>query len=222
VDRIRHLLDAPDPVVWLFTGDSVTQGGRHLHGWRSYPELFGERVRIELGRTRDVVVNTAVGGWQVGDVAGDLHRSVTRFAPDVVLLGLGLNDSRHESAGVAGFAERYRDLCRRIADAGALPVPQTPNGGLPTSAPFVRPHLPAYADAIRGVAADLGLPLVDHFAVWQAADAPVDGEPGLMEHWMSQGCHPNGHGHRVMAHTVFRALGIFDPASPTCRLDVPG
>lgn len=217
MERVRALLSRDEPVVWLFAGDSVTAGGRHTAGGRSFGELFNERVRCELGRSRDVVVNTAVGGWQVTDVAGDFERSVARFAPDVVFIGLGLNDSRHEEAGVPAFRTAYGDLCRRITDTGAIPVPQTSNTGVVTAAPFVRAHLSSYVAAVREVAAEQGLPLVDHHSVWSAAE-----ETGtLPEQWMSEGCHPNAHGHRVMAHTIFEALGIMDPASPTCRLFAP-
>jgi len=217
VQRIQQLLSSTEPVVWLFTGDSVTAGGQHTAGGRTASELFGERVRVELGRKRDVIVNTAVGGWQVTNVADDFERSVARFSPDVVFIGLGLNDSRHEESGVPAFRTAYAELCRRISEAGALPVPQTSNIGLATGAPFVRAHLASYVAAVREVAAEQGLPLVDHHAVWSAAD-----EAGsLAEQWMSEGCHPNAYGHRVMAHTIFETLDILDPASPTCRLYAP-
>lgn len=217
MERIRTLLSRSEPVVWLFAGDSVTAGGRHTSGGRSFSELFNERVRVELGRTRDVVVNTAVGGWQVTDVAGDFERSVARFAPDVVFLGLGLNDSRHETAGVPTFRANYAELCRRITDLGALAVPQTANIGLPSGAPFLAPYLASYVAAVREVAAEQQLPLVDHYAVWSAA-----AESGtLAEQWMSEGCHPNEYGHRVMARTIFEAIGIADPASATGRLFIP-
>src|SRR5580698_4140403 len=57
-DAIRALLKGKEHVVWLITGDSITHGALHTCGWRSYPELFGERVRWELYRVRDIVINT--------------------------------------------------------------------------------------------------------------------------------------------------------------------
>ena len=46
----------------MFTGDSITHGALHTMGWRSYPEHFAERVRWELGRMRDIVINTGISG----------------------------------------------------------------------------------------------------------------------------------------------------------------
>src|SRR5262245_38050003 len=52
---IKQLLARPEPVTWVFTGDSITHGALHTRGWRSYPEHFAERVRWELKRMRDIV-----------------------------------------------------------------------------------------------------------------------------------------------------------------------
>jgi lysophospholipase L1-like esterase len=59
---VKALLAGSAPIVWVFTGDSVTQGGVHTMGWRSYSELFHERVRQELSRVQDTVINTGVNG----------------------------------------------------------------------------------------------------------------------------------------------------------------
>ena len=71
--RIKRLLSADAPVKWLFYGDSITHGARHTYGFRDYTELFAERVRFELGRRLDVVLNTAVGGQRVlSPLSGEL------------------------------------------------------------------------------------------------------------------------------------------------------
>ena len=43
------LADKKQPITWLFTGDSITHVAKHTGGYRSYPELFSERIRWELG-----------------------------------------------------------------------------------------------------------------------------------------------------------------------------
>src|SRR5665647_1822505 len=57
LERIKELLRQKNPLKWLFTGDSITAGVEHTHGYRSYPEIFGERIRWEMGRPRDIVIN---------------------------------------------------------------------------------------------------------------------------------------------------------------------
>ena len=37
----------------------------------------------------------------------------------------------------------------------------------------------------------------------------------------THGCHPNEYGHRVLAHAIFRAVGLWDPASRVCQYFVP-
>src|SRR5690348_15954016 len=69
--EIRALLSRNQPVVWVFTGDSVTHGALHTSGWRSYPELFAERVRWELHRFRDIVINSGVSGDTTGELLKD-------------------------------------------------------------------------------------------------------------------------------------------------------
>lgn len=214
--RARDVVARPEPLVWSFVGDSVTAGEWHTWGGRAYPELVHERLR-ELDRRRDGVVDTAVSGWRVTDVAADLDVVCLRYRPDVVVVGTGLNDTRGGAEGVADFVRDYRTLVERIrAETEALVVVQTPNGTLPTAPEHVVAHLPAYADAVRQVAADTGAVLVDHARAWEAA-----GEDSTF-HWLGHGCHPNAYGHRAMARTFLEAFGMWDPsASRTCRLTIP-
>ncbi|MPV36467.1 SGNH/GDSL hydrolase family protein [Georgenia subflava] len=210
------VLDAEQPLVWSFVGDSVTAASWHTWGSRGFAELFHERLR-ESGRTRDGVVNTAVSGWQVTDLADQLELVCLRYRPDVVVIGTGLNDTRGGADGAPDFARRYRDVVQRIrAETGALVVTQTPNGTLPTGPEHVLEHLPAYVEAIRAAAAELGTVLVDHHAVWEATDV------SSTYHWLGHGCHPNAFGHRAMARTLMETFALWDPASSrTCRLTIP-
>ena len=213
--RAVDVLRNERPLVWSFVGDSVTAASWHTWGSRGYPELFHERLR-ELGRTRDGVVNTAVSGWQVGDIAADLDTVCLRFRPDVVVIGTGLNDTRGGPDGVGAFMERYRHVVGRIRqETGALVVVQTPNGTLPTAPKHVVAHLDTYVEAVRELAADLDAVLVDHAHVWASTDE------SSTFHWLGHGCHPNAYGHRAMARTLMQAFGAWDPTSRTCRLTIP-
>src|SRR5580704_17629260 len=62
VGGVKELLAGKEPVAWVFTGDSITHGALHTKGWRSYPEHFAERVRWEMKRMRDIVINTGISG----------------------------------------------------------------------------------------------------------------------------------------------------------------
>jgi lysophospholipase L1-like esterase len=220
MDRVRKLLDSPQPVKWVFYGDSITEGARHTFGWRGYTELFEERVRAELNRRRDVVINTAISGDNSRDLLADFNWRVGQFAPHVVFVMIGMNDASPERPVTPElFRANVTELCQRILQLPAVPVLQTtclpqPND---TYAPRTA-NLLALMDVLRDIATAEKLPLIDHTQHWQAA---IRENPHRAYFWMNNICHPNQFGHRAFAHEIFRALGIFEATSFACRLFVP-
>lgn len=215
-ERIANLLTADTPIKWVFAGDSITHGAYHTFGHRDYVEHFAERVRWEKGRGRDGIITTGVSGWRITHIAEDLEWSVLQYAPQVVSINVGMNDSVEGPAGVEKFGEVYRDVLDRILKANdtalILHAPNTiyhtPNG--------IREHVALYAEEVRKIAATYEAVLVDHEKDWLEAK----GRQALM-YWLSDEIHPNEYGHRAMAHTLFRELDLFDPKSFVCRLFVP-
>ncbi len=202
---------------WVFTGDSITHGAAHTLGWRDYTELFSERVRWELRRTRDIVIKTGISGWTVADLETDLDWNVLQFRPDCVSLMFGMNDCTRGPENLVAFHETYRRVIARLqAETGAAILLHTPNWTLPTGGEARVANLPAYREVILDVAAKAGVPCLDHFPEWVAA-----AERGVLDHWLAHGCHPNEYGHRVFAQRLFRALGIWDESSWSCQLMVP-
>src|SRR5690554_6909862 len=86
---LKQMLKKKEPNIWLFTGDSITHGAKHTHGHRSYPEVFQERVRWEISRVRDIVINTGISGNAAGDILSDFEWRVARFHPDAVSVMVG-------------------------------------------------------------------------------------------------------------------------------------
>lgn len=204
-ERLREVLGGP-PVTWTFIGDSITQGVVHTHGRRSFVELFAERVRGELGRLGDAVINSGVSGSTAQDVLGEFHWRAARFAPDVLFVMYGTNDMLDADEGVRGFRFRLDQIVQAGRDVGATVVLQTPP---PVLAEAVRtPELMAgYAAAVREVAESLGVVLVDHAAAWERA-ATAAGVEVAPADWLDDAVHPSARGHQVMARTLLQALGI--------------
>jgi lysophospholipase L1-like esterase len=204
--------DAP-PATWLFTGDSITHGALHTFGWRTYTELFAERLRFELRRPQDMVINTGISGDRCAGLIDRWEWRVARFQPSVVSVMMGMNDC---TAG-AGGRESYRANLNSIVDRiQAIPkcVPLLHTMNAITRLEPGRSDLPAYVDIVRDVAMRRQVPLVDHYAEWEKAN---------YYQWLGDGTiHPNEYGHRVFANRIFRELEIFDPNSYTCKLIVPG
>jgi lysophospholipase L1-like esterase len=208
--RITALLKRPEPVTWVFAGDSITHGALHTYGGRDYTEHFSERLRFEMMRGRDVVIKTGISGWALANFLPDIEWSCLRHRPDVVSINFGLNDCRGGAAGVARFREDYRAVLARLRAADAAIVLHTPNGVLPADE-MRTANMPPYLDAIRELASEADCVLVDHWAQWK----------GCISYWLSDPAHPTDLGHRAMAHTLLRELGMWDDKSEVCRLFVP-
>lgn len=199
--RLRELLDRGHPLTWVFTGDSIVQGLVHTHGARCWVEHVHERIRGEVGRRLDVVVNTGVAGWTAPLVLDALDQLALRFDPHVVSVGLGMNDAGQGPGGRGRFASDLAALSARVTDTGAALVLHTPS----LADPDVPGHeaLAAYTDAVREVAAATGAILVDHARHWRAHFGPT---PPLA--WLDDPFHPNALGHREMAGLTLAALGL--------------
>jgi acyl-CoA thioesterase I len=206
--EISRRLHSARPLTWVFVGDSITHGVG-TEGWRSFVEHFAERVRTELERVDDVVVNTGISGNRTGDVLAGFDARIRRFRPDVVVVMLGTNDSVEGPPGRTAFRQHLDEIVARVRGTGALPVLQVPPP-VDTSAAAERNDLASYADIVREVAEAGEVVLVDHRAHWlQAGDGQAPPQ------WLADEIHPNARGHLEMARTIFRRLHIFDPGSPT-------
>lgn len=186
-------------------------------GWRSYPEHFAERVRWELRRLRDVVINTGISGDRTGGILAEIDWRALRFQPDVVSIMFGMNDCSAGPNGHDTFRKNLNTIVDKTIAAGAIPLLNTPNTVYVKNAGG-RGDLPAYAQIIKDVATERKLALVDHWDHWRTTKPDQE---GLLPWLEDKSIHPGVYGHREFAKLIFRVLGIFDPASPTCKLEVP-
>lgn len=199
----------PEPMTWVFAGDSITHGCFHTHGARNYVEHSTELLRHQSGRSSDVVVNVGVSGWRVPDLLADFDFRLGRLAPDVVVLMLGTNDATAGETQVGAFASDLERLALRIRDLGATLVLQVPP--LLRGEPSGRTAMPMYCDAVRDVAERLAVPIVDHARDWEQHFTDA-----ALREWLDDDIHPNAAGHLRMARTLTTALGAHgDPLSLT-------
>lgn len=217
VDGIQQLLKSPEPLTWVLTGDSITHGALHTKGWRSYPEHFAERVRWEMRRVRDVVINTGISGDRTGGLLKDMQWRALRFQPDVVSVMLGMNDCTAGAAGRDTFRTNLLAIVEKTLGAGAIPLLHAPNTIYVKNAGG-RADLEAYAEIVRQVADSQKVALVDHWQHWQKTKPDQE---ALLPWLEDRSIHPGVYGHREMAKLTFRVLGIYDEQSPTCQLEVP-
>lgn len=214
LDRISGLLKTKDPLIWLFTGDSITHGAKHTHGYRSYPEIFAERFRYELGRYRDIVINTGISGNTTQSILGDFDWRVSQFKPTVVSLMIGTNDCSKKEISLEVFERNLDSLLTMIRELNAIPIFHTPNVIIKEKAPG-RERLSEYVAVMQNFTRKKEVILVDNYTYWQNA-IQSQGETAIFKNWLNDPLHPNGAGHSEIARMMFKTLSIFDPKASTC------
>lgn len=215
---LKVLFASKEPLIWVFTGDSITHGALHTYGWRSYVEHFQERVRFEMKRYTDIVINTGItGDTMKGILARDEWR-MFQFKPHVISLKIGMNDCRDGEKGLTFFKESLEKLVEKTQNKKIQLLLNTPNL-IQFELDKARQSLPLYVEAIREIATKHKLPLVDHYEYWLKETKGA----ARLQMWLNDGSiHPNNFGHIVLARTMFQDLGIFDEKSIVCnRLFVP-
>lgn len=217
--NIQKMLSSKEPIIWLFTGNSITHGALHTNGFRSYSEHFAELIRYEKRRMRDFVINTGISGAFVPELVNDFDHRIKRFYPGIVSVMIGMNDAGKGEKGRDTFRIYLSTLIDKIREIGAIPVLHTPNPVYPYhKSSEARKDLPNYTEIIRNLAAEKRIILVDHYRHWQ--ETKKSDEELLL--WINdRSIHPNEFGHREFAKLLFKSLGLFSKESPTCNLFVP-
>ncbi|MGW2108878.1 GDSL-type esterase/lipase family protein [Streptomyces sp. NPDC001948] len=217
--RISTVLNSDTPATWVVTGDSITHGALHTHGWRSYPEHWTERVRWELGKpkNRDFVIDSGVSGATSAELVARFGERVTAFSPRVVSIMIGTNDIATSGLGPEAYRANLVSLVGSVRALPGSPVPvlQSPNPVDPAKWPG-RVGLSRYAQVMGEVAAAQNVVFVDQYSDW------LNGNGGQVPlSLLNDGLHPNERGHHRLALKMIKDLRVFDPGSRVCSLRVP-
>lgn len=207
----------PKPGGIFMFGDSTTAP-------RGSTKVYAARVADALqsiGSTLSVY-NAGVPSNTTRDARKRLQSDVLRYPPRIVVMQFGINDSAidvwhkppatESRVPVEDFIANYRALIAEAQKAKAKVVLMTTNPlrwtgklrelyGKPPYNPdaedgFESPTLARYNDAIRDLAKELKLPLVDVRAAYPefAAKHKVS-----IDEMLSDGMHPNDLGHQLVA-----------------------
>ena len=201
------------PWIWLFFGDSITHGAAHTHGFRSFPEIFAERIRWELKLRKDLIINSGISGRTCVELLNDDYEHlVRRHQPQVVFVLIGTNDiARYNDSEL--FRQYLTELVDRLRSEGSIPVMQTctPVLKVEDNESYILRYnkLPLYNSVIRKIAEQKSVILVDYAAHWQKI-AP---DENSLKRLLGEAIHPGGAGHLEMAKEIFRTLGIYDADS---------
>lgn len=213
--RIKAIIEGKEPANWVFTGNSITQGVKHTHGLRGYSEIFSERIRWELQRPYDFIINTAISGHTTQNLVNDFDKRITRFNPKVVILMIGTNDAAEErNISIEKFGDNLMQLIDQIRAIEAIPLIMSPNIIITEKSPE-RSRLYQYIEKMSEVVNAKNVIYVDNWSLWGTElQQKYNGE--VFKELLNDPLHPNGYGHKEIAVALFKELSIFDPNAPTC------
>ncbi|MHC4872019.1 MAG: SGNH/GDSL hydrolase family protein [Planctomycetota bacterium] len=214
MQKIKDMLAGERPLTWLFYGDSITHGFMHVNGFRDYTELFAERVKGEMFRRQDVIINTAISGNTTRQLIESFESRVTRFRPDAAFLMIGMNDSADKhNLDINEYSSNLDTLISNFQNIGTELILQTSQPIIEGQAADREDAYPKYMKVVREKSKLHDLYLIDHYNYWLEQDQWI--------RWMNNAYHPNEYGHRVMANYIFTKLDINDNEKQTCRLYYP-
>ena len=193
---------------FLAFGDSITYGrcGPAPNECPAYAVRLEELLRTRYTAQSFSVLNVGIPGETASHAASSslpagedrLPTALDTYTPEVLLLMEGTNDL---NAGEA-FATRALDALEDMIDLArsrgitvfiATIAPIAPGGASNSTIPLVAP----FNAAIRDIASQRGVPLVDIYAAL-ASDIP--------RFYSGNDLHPTAEGHRVMGETFYAAI----------------
>jgi lysophospholipase L1-like esterase len=214
LSMVSNLLEGNNQLIWLFIGDSVTQGAKHTWGFRSYSEIFSERIRWEMGRNSDFIINAGINGGNSKTLLNNFEWGVAQFNPTVVFIMCGLNDCQPNGIRLSDFDKNIYSLIKKIRALGAIPILQTPNyineESLYKYNYKGRNGIRRYIAQIRKAACENKIILIDHWEFWSKNN---------YKNWLDDPLHPNYRGHVEISKLIFKEISIYDPNFFTCSFN---
>jgi GDSL-like Lipase/Acylhydrolase family len=197
------LRTSQSPLTWVLVGDSFLPTGAGARQWPGLVELFTSGLRSRLRPPFDPIVDACMSECRVRDVLDAFHDRIQQRNPSVVILFCGAADSADGMSSISQFENSLLQIARRLKDEGVLLVLNTsPVPHHTSDDPLAATHM-VYAETVRGIAAELDLPLVDHRRDWEQFAIP----PCEYGSWYEfDGRLPSAFGHRQIALKLLSVL----------------
>lgn len=210
LDEARNM---PKPPVIVAFGDSVTRGVRPgVTERQTFRSILQEQLRKKDIRAE--VVDAGMGSDTTASGLARLEQDVLREKPKLVIIMFGINDAAMVDGGpvarteprvsLDAYRNNLRTMVTEIRKSGAKVLLCTPT---PMSRKYVYSDVGAYArqsdmnfqlrnyaQAARDLAAELKLPVLDTFNLFEQS-------PERMQ-LIEDGCHPYVQGHAIIAEAM--------------------
>jgi sialidase-1 len=207
----------PKPGGIILFGDSTTAPRGSLKVYATHVAAALQSIGSPLG-----VYNAGIGGNTTIAAVKRLRSDVLAYKPRVVVMQFGINDSAVEvwrkppatgpRVSLDAFIQNYRSMITDVQQQGAKVILMTSNPlrwtpklkemyGKPPYNPaaedgFDSPLLASYNEALRKLAAEMKVPLVDIHAAYPAFAAK---NKTTLDGLLLDGMHPNDLGHQLVA-----------------------
>lgn len=208
IEQVRRRLKIGEPTRIVCFGDSITGAYYHTGGQRAWCEMLGLALQQAHPHANIEMINAGISGHTTVNALARIESDVLAKQPHLVVVMFGMNDVTR--VPLEQFRENTRSITSRCLDSGSAVVLCTPNSVYENPA---RPNerLAEFSQAVRQVAMDLKLPLVDCFAEWKQLR---NDDPTRWMLMMSDTIHPNMNGHRRFAEMITKTV-----AGQTVSLD---
>jgi lysophospholipase L1-like esterase len=193
------------PVKIITLGDSITKGVRT---GVAAEETFAALLQAELRKRKIAaeITNVGIGGERTDQALQRLEKDVIAQEPQLVTIMYGTNDSyvdqgeREPRLTQQQFRDNLAQIVKQLKAAHIQPIVMTePRWSTTAKANGAGEHpnlrLEKYVQQCREVAAELDVPLVDHFAHWTKQEK----EGQDLDAWTTDTCHPNPQGHKQLS-----------------------
>ncbi len=201
----------------LFLGDSITESGRpytndSYYGGGYVTLVAGKILTENIGKYK--VINRGVAGEHSGLIRERVQADCVDLKPDVLTILLGINDlSRTFRKEAELYPEVTKSNLQAIISAVREDNPDvriilmTPfltegNGSFKDTYPSAIKELPKYAAAIKEVAKENGLEVVELQPIFEKAQTKAPAT-----YWTIDGVHPTTAGHALIAEAWLRVFG---------------
>lgn len=190
----------------IFIGDSITEGAadHERGGWTRRVE-----ARLPQGWR---AVHAGIGGNVITDILARMDRDVLAHKPSIVVLAIGINDSRQYTfdnwrngvplpefkAGLAEVANRVGELSGPKLIVGLNPVDETRTNSFEAGMIYASAAQREYDAALQAFATEHGYTYI--------AIEPAFAANGGAELLTTDGLHPDPAGHELIAQAVWAHL----------------
>ncbi|MEN6355879.1 MAG: GDSL-type esterase/lipase family protein [Armatimonadota bacterium] len=198
-------------------GDSITLGVRPGVTDEQTFEFLLARMLSADGIDVEII-NAGIGGENTAGGLDRFTRDVIDVHPDYVTIMYGTNDAAVNDScteprvSLSDYSANLRSMISQAKSAGITPILMTPIPlGCQWSYVDHSPYreqgancvIEAYVDAVRKIAEDESVPLVDNYAAWREWESATGSS---IESLQTDSCHPNPAGHELIAEKMNKVI----------------